>query len=150
MSAAKIPDRFSEAEWRVMHAVWDAAERDVVGAASTAGKRAGRVVAREVFDIVGPAAGWAYSTVKTLLERLVHKDALLRSRRGLAIEYRPRLTREAAQRVEVAALEDRVFEGKSGAWVQFLLQDEKLSAKDRKALEALLTRSGLLDRRARS
>ena len=55
--------RLSEAEWRVMNVVWAQAP----------------VSTRDVLERVEDETKWAYTTVKTVLDRLVTKNA-----RGLA------------------------------------------------------------------
>lgn len=130
MSQVRSPSRWSEGEWRLMHAVWAASEG-----------RAG-ATAREVRAALDPAVAWAYTTVKTMLDRLVGKGALERRRRGLAWEYRARVGREAAQRRELEAFTAGVFEGRAEPLVHFLLKPERLGPADRKALQRLLERAG--------
>ena len=51
--------QLSDAEWKVMHAVW---------------ALRGAVTVRQVHEHLDAETGWAYSTVKTLMERLVEKQ----------------------------------------------------------------------------
>ena len=69
--------RLSDAEWTVMRAVWSRAPAS----------------ARDVLDEVGEETGWAYTTVKTLLARLVDKGALSEDRQANVNIYAPRITR---------------------------------------------------------
>jgi BlaI family penicillinase repressor len=130
MSDGRSPSRWSEGEWRLMHAVWAAAAQG------------GGATVREVRQALEPGARRAYSTVKTMLDRLVAKRALARRGRGVALEYRPLVEREAAQHRELEAFTAGVLEGRSEPLVHFLLAPERLGAADRKALERLLRRAG--------
>lgn len=131
--AGTDPDvRLSDGEWRLMHATWAAAERG-----------AGTATVRQVLGVLEGESGWAYSTVKTMLERLAAKGALARQRRGLAVQYRPLLRREDAQRRELAVFTAGVFEGRPEPLVHFLFRSERLSEADRRALRRLVERAGL-------
>ena len=54
------PERISEAEHAVMEVLWDR----------------GTATAADVSDAVGESRGWSLATVKTLLSRLVQKQAI--------------------------------------------------------------------------
>ena len=114
--------RLTDAEWKVMEAVWQDPP----------------ATARQVLDRLAATTSWAYTTVKTMLDRLVEKDVLGVRARGVAREYSPRLTRDDARRLEVEALRKRAFGGRPGSLVHFLLEGGQLSARDRRALERLL------------
>jgi hypothetical protein len=73
--------KLSDAEWTVMRAVW-------IQAPATA---------RDVLDRVGRDTDWAYTTVKTLLARLVEKDALGVRMKGNVSRYEPRISRRRAR-----------------------------------------------------
>ena len=96
--------------------------------------------ARDVLDAVGAETRWAYTTVKTLLDRLVAKGALsvrMRANTGL---YEPLVTREAARHGAVRALLDRAFDGAFAPMLHFVLTDESLSERERAELRAMLAR----------
>jgi BlaI family penicillinase repressor len=118
--------RLSDAEWTVMRAVW---ERPPASA-------------RDVLDRAGSETGWAYTTVKTLLARLVEKGALRMTMRGNVSLYEPRVTMRQARIAAVRALIDRAFDGTFGSLLQHLIAEEKLSAKDRAALARLIEDAG--------
>lgn len=82
--------------------------------------------------------GWAYTTVKTLLQRLVDKGVLTIRMRGNTGLYTPRLLRSAAQKTAVRSLLQRAFDGAFGSLFQHLLTDQRLSAKDKAKLRELL------------
>lgn len=114
--------RLSDAEWTVMRAVW--ARPPASG--------------RDVLDQVGAETGWAYTTVKTLLARLVEKGALSEGRRANVNVYEPRITRDAARGSALRSLVDRAFDGTFGSLLQHLVTEERLSRRDLQALERMI------------
>jgi BlaI family transcriptional regulator, penicillinase repressor len=116
------PTRLSDAEWTVMQAVWNRAPAS----------------ARDVLDDVGEQTGWAYTTVKTLLTRLVEKGALSEGRQANVNIYEPRITRDEARGSALRSLLDRAFDGTFGSLFQHLIKEERLSARDVQTLERML------------
>jgi predicted transcriptional regulator len=108
----------TDAEWKVMRCLWDRSP----------------ATAREVADRL--ETDWAYTTVKTFLDRLVGKGAVRARRRGATISFAPVLTRAAARRSAVRALATKAFDGAVGPMVHFLVG--KLSAKERADVRRLL------------
>jgi predicted transcriptional regulator len=102
----------------------------------------GAPTARDVADALFAETSWAYTTVKTLMTRLVAKGALAERKRGHVASYEARLSRRDARKDAVASLLDRAFDGSMGPLVHFLVHDEKLSRKDRAALRRLLEEEG--------
>lgn len=114
--------QLSEAEWKVMSCLW----------------RATPASARDVLDRLGKETEWAYTTVKTMLTRLVEKGAVReRALDGTAV-YEPLVTQRDARRQAVRALIERAFGGTYGAFVHHLAAEEKLSPRDRAELKKLL------------
>lgn len=122
--------RLNNSEWKVMQVVWDAAP----------------VGARGVHDALAAETGWAYTTVKTLLERLVEKGALAARREGRATSYTARLDRQDARRSAVQALMDQAFGGGLAPLLQFLSADESLRPAERDELRRLLDEAEAEDR----
>ena len=84
----------SPAEWDVMKIFWDH----------------GPLAARDVFGKLPADRGWAYKTVKTLLSRLVAKEALAFNQIGNSYLYRAVVDREAMTRAEVRSVFQRLVE----------------------------------------
>ena len=124
--------RLSDAEWTVMQAVWNRAPAS----------------ARDVLDEVGGETGWAYTTVKTLLARLVEKGALSEGRQANVNIYEPRITRNEARGSALRSLLDRAFDGTFGSLFQHLIKEERLSARDVQALERMLHEADGIDSNA--
>lgn len=115
--------RLSDTEWTVMVSLW-ARDR-----ASTA---------REVLEDVEAGTEWSYSTVRTLLGRLVEKGAVADARRGNQLEYRPLVSEGEARRSALRSLVDRAFGGRVTSLVQHLSEDAVLSEADRVELARML------------
>ncbi len=114
--------RLSDAEWTVMEQVW----------------RLGEATARDVHDGASPTTGWAYTTVKTMLDRLVEKGAVAARLDGNALRFRALLSRDAARRSALRSLLDHAFGGSVAPLLTFLAEDGELSARERRALRKLL------------
>ncbi|MEM7165185.1 MAG: BlaI/MecI/CopY family transcriptional regulator [Planctomycetota bacterium] len=118
--------QLSEAEWKVMNAIWAEAPSS----------------ARDVLEHLGDETTWAYTTVKTMLARLAEKGALSVRKRANTSMYEPLISREEARRSAVKGLLERAFGGSFAPLVQFLVSDRDLSPADRKTLEKLIAESG--------
>jgi BlaI family penicillinase repressor len=114
--------KLSDAEWTVMNAVWERSPASV----------------RDVLERIGGETGWAYTTVKTILERLVEKGALSASKRANASLFEPRVTQRQARRSAVRSLVEKAFDGTFGSLLTHLVAEEKLSARDRHKLAEML------------
>ena len=123
--------KLSDAEWTVMRAVW---------ARSPAS-------ARDVLEHAEAETGWAYTTVKTLLARLVEKGAVSARMRGNVSLYEPRVTMRQARIAALRSLVDRAFDGTFGTLLQHLIAEEKLSPRDRAALARMVEDVDREDRR---
>ena len=126
MSRRKSLPELTDAEWKVIRALW---KRQPASA-------------RDVLETLHAETGWAYTTVKTLLSRLVAKGAASVRLRANTSLYEPLITEAEARRTEVKLLIDRAFGGASIPLLRFVLSEEKLSAKDRAELREILERAG--------
>ena len=126
MARRKPPAELSDAEWKVIRALW----------------KRHPASARDVLETLHAETGWAYTTVKTLLARLVAKGAAAVRLRANTSLYEPLMTEDEARRTEVKLLVDRAFGGASVPLLRFVMADEKLSAKDRAELREMLERAG--------
>lgn len=114
----------SDCEWKVLDAVWQAHPATV----------------RDVMDRLAGRSTWAYTTVKTMLTRLVDKGALESRKQANTTFYTPLISREEARRLALHALRDRAFDGAFAPLVEFVLADDELSGEDRAALVDLVRR----------
>ena len=117
------PPTLSDAEWKVMNAVW---------------ARSGPTSAREVHKDVSAETGWAYTTVKTLMDRLAEKGVLAASMTRNVSWYRSRLPRGRAVATAARDLARRAFGGAVGPLVHHLVSSERLSDRDLAELRRML------------
>jgi BlaI family penicillinase repressor len=112
----------TEAEWTIIKAVWDHQP----------------CAAPTVQETLERRTGWTYSTVRTLMDRMVVKGLLTAEKiRNLTL-YRAAVTRAQAQKGELLYALKHAFDGALSPMVQCLLADERLSAKELGELEALI------------
>lgn len=110
-------EKISDAEWRVMHVVWENQ----------------RVTAQEVIDAVVPETGWSPNTVRTLLIRLTEKGILkVEKRKGAEKEYpichyTPLYTREQCIAVHGNSFLQRVFQGDATRLLAHFVKDADLT-----------------------
>lgn len=120
----------SDAEWDVMDVVWRRAS-------SSAGAA---VAASDVVEAVAGRRGWSPRTVKTLLARLVKKNALATAADGNRYLYRPRVAREACVRSESRSFLARVFGGRAGEMLCRFVDEAELSPREIAELKKILDR----------
>ena len=95
--------------------------------------------APELFERIGPERGVAYSTVKTIVDRLEEKGAIERvSNRGRTIFYAPLIKRERVRKPLVKTFLRRLFGNDLRPLFAQLLQDEKLSEEELQYLRRLV------------
>src|SRR5215510_9724690 len=112
----------TEAEWTIIKAVW----AHEPCAAPT--------IQEQLFK----RTAWTYSTVRTLMDRMVAKGLLTAEKiRNLTL-YRSAVTREQAQRGELLYALRNAFNGALTPMMQCLLETGDLSAKELAQLEALI------------
>ncbi|MBN1359073.1 MAG: BlaI/MecI/CopY family transcriptional regulator, partial [Sedimentisphaerales bacterium] len=74
--------------------------------------------------------GWAYSTVKTTMDRMVGKGLLEIERiRNLQL-FRAKVDRRQAAKWEFRRMLARAFDGALGPMMQYLVENEKLTHED--------------------
>ncbi|KNH01199.1 Transcriptional repressor, BlaI/MecI family [Qipengyuania citrea LAMA 915] len=115
-------ERISEAEHAIMEALWD---RNPISAA-------------EVCDAVCAERDWSIPTVKTLLSRLVQKEAVGTEPEGRKFLYRPLIARSDYVGGESRRLVDRLFGGRAAPLFAQLAESEALTDDDLSEIEALL------------
>lgn len=114
--------KLSDAEWAIMNALWQGSPAS----------------AREVLERLGPKAGWAYTTIKTMLDRLVEKGLVKVTKHAAAGLYEPRLAQDVARTSALRSLVERAFGGTFGSLVQHFVQSERLSEQEKRELRELL------------
>jgi predicted transcriptional regulator len=75
---------------------------------------------KAVQQIVAQSRPLAYTTIMTVLDRLVRKGLLARRKVGRSFAYVPQATRDAARRAAVRELLEGYFDGSEEALIVFL------------------------------
>ncbi len=114
--------KLTEAEWQIMNALWQGFP----------------VTARQLAARLPKDVTWAYTTIKTLLARLVEKHAVQETKQGNTSLYEPLISQAKARKSALRSLVDLAFDGALGPLMHFLVEDQNLSEKQRKELIELL------------
>ncbi|HVU87793.1 MAG TPA: BlaI/MecI/CopY family transcriptional regulator [Pirellulales bacterium] len=112
----------SPAEWEIMKILWDH----------------GPLAARDVFARLPQKRGWAYKTVKTLLSRLVAKEALAYDQVGNSYLYRAAVDRQRMTRQEVRSIFERLISEASAPVLAQFIEEADLSDEEIRALKRQL------------
>ena len=122
MTTPKTPPELTAAEWAIIQAVWDRQP----------------CTAPDVQEALQSSKGWAYSTVRTLMDRMAAKGLLLTEKIRHMTRYRAALTPREAQRGELLHTLKRAFNNALTPMMQCLLDARDLSATELAEMEALL------------
>ncbi|MEO7814123.1 MAG: BlaI/MecI/CopY family transcriptional regulator [Sphingomicrobium sp.] len=116
--------RLSEAEWDVMEVLWSAGQPLTATDVDEALRKGDR--------------DWSLATVKSLLSRLLAKQAVAPAKDGRRFLYSPAIEREPYVADESRRFVGRLFGGKLSPLFAQLAEGEKLDDDDLAAIEALL------------
>jgi len=112
----------TEAEWRIIKAVWEDEP----------------CTAPAIQEKLFPQTKWTYSTVRTLMDRMVAKGLLTTEKmRNLSL-FRSAITPAQARRGELAYALKHAFDGAMAPMFQCLLETNKLGAEELDELEELI------------
>jgi predicted transcriptional regulator len=119
---AKKNIELTEGEWAILTTVW---ENEPCAAPSVQEKLAGR-------------KKWTYSTVKTMMDRMVAKGLLKKERIRNLFLYHSAISQKQAQSGEVMRTVKRAFNGAFTPMMQFLLDSDTFSQHQLSELETLI------------
>jgi len=114
--------KLTEAEWQIMNALWQKYP----------------ATARDIMDRLPAGVSWAYTTIKTLLTRLVEKKAVTEAKHGNTSVYEPVVSQQKARLSAFRSLLDQAFDGAIGPLVHFLAEEKQLTAKEKEELARIL------------
>ncbi len=100
-----------DSEWTILQVVWELEP----------------CAAPTVQEALEKEKGWAYTTVKTMMDRMVKKGLLKAEKIRNLYLYSSAVTRSQAQRGEIARTLKRAFDGTFTPMMQFLIENEELS-----------------------
>ena len=119
------PD-IAESEWSIMEALWETSPQ----------------TASEVTKLLRPTMNWAENTVRTLLTRLVEKDALKTGENASGTRvFSPAVKREACVGAESESFMQRVFRGASKPLLIHFAQNAQLTPAEVRELKKMLDQS---------
>lgn len=116
----------SKAEYDILRALWK-------------GKR---LSVREVHDQLERVYGWAYTTTKTMMDRMVQKELLKRDQFHGVFLYEPLISRPAGLARMVQFFADRVLEMDVGSVVSLFARSKAISPEEIEELARLLDAHG--------
>lgn len=116
----------SEAEWEVMRVIWDSGDDSIT--------------AQQVVDALSSRKDWSVRTIKTLLNRLVKKNALGYDEEGKRYRYWAKVTQEQCVRFESRSFLHRVFGGQAAPMLNYFVTHAKLSADEIAQLKKILSK----------
>ncbi|MFN0050575.1 MAG: BlaI/MecI/CopY family transcriptional regulator [Planctomycetales bacterium] len=114
----------ARSEWMLMEALW----------------ARGRAPAGALQADLQDSQGWAYSTVKTMLDRLVEKGYVKSRRVGNVYEYSPRMHRGTVVSKVLDDLTARVLTGSVAPLIHRLVERRALTAEEIQELREMLDR----------
>jgi predicted transcriptional regulator len=113
--------RLTDSEWLIMNALWE-------GHPATA---------REISERLPKNNDWAYTTIKTMLSRLVGKRAVSERKRANTSIYEPLIERDEAQRSAISSLIKHAFGGAVEPFLGFVANSAMSPSQRQKLLEML-------------
>jgi BlaI family penicillinase repressor len=121
----KETPQISEAEWEVMEVIWNH----------------NPISANEVIDELQQKK-WSPKTIKSLINRLVQKNALSYSQSGRAYFYTPLIDKKECMLTKSQSFLRRFYGGSIKPMVVHFIENEQLSDKDLEELRRILENKG--------
>ncbi len=111
-----------ESEWTILQKVWELEP----------------CAAPTVQETLQDEKGWAYTTVKTMMDRMVKKGLLKTEKIRSIYLYRSAVTKSQARTSEITRTLKRAFDGTFTPMMQFLIENDQLSEDEYSHLEKLI------------
>lgn len=119
---SKSQTELTEAEWTIIKAVWEKEP----------------CTAPEIQEKLHKQTAWAYSTVRTLMDRMVAKGLLAAKKERNLTLYSSAVTRAQAQRGELLYALKNAFNGALSPMLECLLDTKDLSREELDRLKQLI------------
>ena len=116
------PVELTEAEWTIIKAVWEDEP----------------CTAPAIQEALSNETGWTYSTVRTLMDRMVGKGLLTAAKKRNVTLYKSAVTRRQAQRGELLYALKHAFNGALAPMVQCLLDTKDISGTELNKIKKLI------------
>ena len=115
-------NKISDSEWEIMRVVWTK----------------GKVTSQEVIDALGDKLDWKPATIKSLLNRLVKKEALATEQFGKKYIYSPIISEEASVKSATESLFMHICSTKIGSTIAELIDEATLTHEDVALIQAAI------------
>ncbi len=122
MSKIKTIPELSRSEYTIMQILW----------------KSGRQTIREVHDQVANTTNWAYTTTKTMMDRMVKKGLLKRSEFHGIYLYESLITKTRGMAKFIQFFADKVLEMDQSVVIHMLSNNTQLSENEIQELEDIL------------
>jgi predicted transcriptional regulator len=122
MATKKDLPELSKAEYDILRVLWEK----------------GRQTVREAHDQLQSTYGWAYTTTKTMMDRMVSKGLLERETFHGIYLYKPLITRPVGLTRLVQFFAERVLEVDASSVVAMFVQSKAITPEEIQELEHLL------------
>ena len=110
-------------EWEIMNVIWKLAKKTTV---------------REVLELIYPDGQKAYTTVQTIMNKLVDKGFLRREKIGLVNFYAPKKSRMSSIGTETKNFVKRVYNGSFISLANYLIASGSLSKEEMEELKQII------------
>lgn len=117
----KIPN-ISESEWEIMTVLWKEAP----------------LTANEIISNLQERTDWKPKTIRSLLDRLVKKNAVGVNKEQRIYTFYPLYTQDECQHAEAASFVKRIYGGTLKSMLVQFIQEDSLSDEDIKELRSIL------------
>ena len=121
-----MPDRCTEAEWKIMEVLWESAPRTM----------------SEITKALEPTTGWTRHTVITLLKRMQEKGTVAVDESGEVKRYTPLMSQEEASTQQTKKFLSHVFSGKASLLINHLVDSGEITLKEMDELMDMMRKSG--------
>lgn len=112
----------SDSEWQIMKVIWEVPNINL----------------KEISERVDKC-GWSYSTIRTLVKRLVDKGVIAADKSiSNNFKYYSIVSEEECKKKEVKSFLEKVFNGSAGMLISALTKDSELSEKEKEKLRDII------------
>jgi len=117
----EIPD-ISESEWEVMNVLWKKSPQ----------------TANDVISSLQEQTDWKPKTIRTLLDRLVHKNVIGVNKDQRVYTFFPLYSQDECQRAEAQSFIKRIYGGALKSMLVQFIQEDSLSEEEIRELRSIL------------
>lgn len=114
MVTVSEPLKISDSEWEILRVIWTQEQ----------------ATAQQISDVLSSSKGWKPATVKTLLGRLVKKEAVWTEQAGKKFIYHPKVTETDTVRSATENLFSHICAKQIGHTIGELIQQAELTQED--------------------